>query len=181
MNKNYLLLAIFICALVALNIYILLGGKQAGACYKDACIVGERDPVLEIKALLNSSRNVIILAEGDTGSSQKNQFLSGAMVRLAKDFGYAENLKLMALEYDAGTLVRCTCERKVNATSFENCSAGPESCAAVVPDEKTVLLRLSYPSFEKNRIVVSNRTIDFQGKSGEDSFALVSELFERIF
>lgn len=178
MNRNYLLLALFIGALVALNVYILLGGNQSSTCYKDACIVGEKDPVNELKAVLNSSKNAIIVTEGDAGNSQKNQFLSGAMLRLVKNFGHL-GLTTIALEQENGEFVKCECLRKFNATLFENCS-NLAYCTSIRPNETTVLMKLSYPSFDNNKIVISNRTIDFRGKSGEDTFALVSELFERL-
>lgn len=178
MNK-YFLLAALIGALIAFNIYLLMGNNPARTCYKNACLLGEKDPVKEINALVNSSNNAIIFVEGDVGNSQRNELMSGAMVRLAANFG-GKQLMLITLGFENGIPAECDCERQINATGFVKCSNDTAACIAIMPNETSVMLKLSYPNFAENRILVFNRTIEFQGKSGEDALALVTEIFERV-
>ena len=174
-NKKLILAIVaVIFILIALNLLIFLNKPSSVYCYKDVCIKGKTDPLAEIRTLIGSSSKAIIVVEQDQEASQKNEFLMGVFVALAKDFGNKKE-QIVGIAMKDGTPLRCVCTTNFNSENFTNCPANSTSyCESIVPGEGEIMLKVYYPNFATNEIIVENRTIKFQTKSGQDALAVVN-------
>jgi hypothetical protein len=179
-DKRLIFLIILVIGVLAIaNIVVFTRSPPSAYCYKDVCILGKNDSVQEIRALMNSSTKAILVIEGDSDPSQKSAFVSGALVLLAKDFGNKQE-QLIGIKYSDGQPVECICS-DFDGMNFTSCPGNSTAyCTTVAPGPSEMLLKVPYPSFSKDEIIVSGRTIVFQAKSGPDAFAMVG-FFEDLF
>jgi len=168
-----------IVILVIVNLAVFLSKPPSIYCYKDVCIMGKEDALQEIKDLLSSSNKAAIVVEGDIETAQKNTYISQALVTLSKDVRIFDKT-LVGIKFENGQPIECICSRIVN-TDVLNCSGNSTSyCETLTPDNDGVMIKLFYPSYSKNQIIIDNRTIKFEAKSGQDALAMV-QFFEQLF
>ncbi|RLG21668.1 hypothetical protein DRN74_02075 [Candidatus Micrarchaeota archaeon] len=135
----------------------------------DAYIVGH-DAVNRIKQLLEESSRVIIIAEGDNHTTQTTGFISSAVTYLARDFPKRLNSSdIYGIEYYGGRAIGCIGE-----------NASLDFCLNFKPSDKELLIKIKYPNYSENNILVYDNTIEFRGKSGADTLSLV-KAFEQLF
>ena len=170
-KQKKIILIIIILFLIALNLFIFTSKKPVIVCYKDVCLIGESDPVNEIKDLINSSEKALLVVEGDKEKTQKTSFISASLVMLARDFGHKKPM-LIGIEFEEGRPVNCVCEDYLNQ-GFVKCNNSVEYCKSMKPGENSFMVKISYPSYDKNEIIVGNRVIEFKAKSGQDAYAMV--------
>ena len=178
---------VLVVALVFLNVYVFvlapLSPQRAVACYKDVCVVSPvgTDPVSELKQLVASSNHALIVYESDRERTQRSSYLAAGFTRLGALFGSKQPL-FAGVSFENNAPVECVCSdlsgRQGNATScVENSTS---YCLSLAPGAGEFLLKLEYPDFSKNEIVVENRTISVRAKSGEDALAVVIFLEELL-
>lgn len=164
-----------VVALVILNVLIFTGyfDSRATKCYKDACLLGVEDPVIEITDLIDSSKRAIIMAEGDVEITQTTGLIDLTWGTLVGDFvalyGYFY-VDHYGIEIQDGTAIGCL-------------NYSLEFCQNLKAENDTIILKLKYPTYEKNEIEVmpDKREIEFKAISGADLYAMVTELFEKVF
>ena len=180
-DKRLILAVLAIVMILALvNIFVFFNKPASVYCYKDVCIRGEEDPLAEIDSLIKSSSKAIIVIEEDQDASQKNEFLTAVFVVFGKDFGNKKE-QIVGIAMKDGVPVRCVCTTNFNGENFTACQDNSTSyCEAIVPGQDEVMLKVYYPSFDKNEIIVENRAIKFQTKSGQDALAVVN-FFDDLF
>jgi hypothetical protein len=180
----YALMFIVAALLVVVNLQFFLGipfgkGGANAACFKDACIIGEGDPVAQVKALLNGSKGVTVIFEGDLEASQKTAYLSLAFAQLIKDLvDVGFDPAQYAVGMSNGTAVNCL--GSASSANYSLSSVSLDFCQSFQPEQDGLLFMIKYPTSAKNEIVVSGRTITFQGRSGDETRALVY-LFKELF
>jgi hypothetical protein len=187
-DKRLILAVLAIVVVLALvNIFVFFNKPASVYCYKDVCIrgtgatitttgqfLGGEDPLAEITSLIAGSTKAIIIIEEDQDASQKNEFLTGAFVALSKDFGNKKE-QIVGIAMKDGTPVRCVCTTNFNGENFTDCQDNSTSyCEGIMPGQDEIMLKVYYPRFDKNEIIVENRTIKFQAKSGQDALAVVN-------
>jgi len=179
-DKNLIIIAVVaILVLIPVNIYLFVAHPSPVYCYQDVCIYGQKDPINEVKALMNSSTKAIIVAEGDMNATQKTGFITEAIVVLAKDFGNKKE-QLIGIEIAAGRAMECICA-EFTGFNFTNCPSNSTAyCEGIQPKSNEIMLKIFYPDFDKNQIIVDNRTVKFQAISGPDALAMVN-FFEDVF
>ena len=169
-----------VMVLAVVNIFVFFNKPSPVYCYKDVCIRGEEDPLAEINSLIANSSKAIIVVEEDQDASQKNEFLTGAFVALSKDFGNKKE-QIVGIAMKDGAPLRCVCTTNLNGENFTACQDNSTSyCEGIVPGQDEVMLKVYYPNFDKNEIIVENRTIKFQTKSGQDALTVVN-FFDDLF
>jgi len=177
-SKAIFLIMLVIVALAVFDIYYFLMSKPS-YCYKDVCLIGEGDPIAEIRGLINSSSKAILVVEGDKDPTQKSTFISGSLIMLAKDFGNKQE-QIIGIKMENGQAVECICTA-FTGKNFTDCPSNSTSyCESLTPGDSEIMLKVYYPDFEKNEIVVDGRTVKFQAKSGSDAFGMVG-FFEDMF
>lgn len=166
-------IGVIVFALIIINVLLLFGviGDKGVACYMDACIYGERDPVQEYRDLILSSDKIILVAEGDVDPTQTTAFIDASLAQLSKDFGL-KNPMIIGIGLEAGNPVDCICE-DYNGENFTRCDSSLQTCLDIQPNESSFMIYIKYPTFEKDEIFIKGRTIEIRGKSGEDVLALV--------
>ena len=174
-DKRLILAVLAIVVVLALvNIFVFFNKPASVYCYKDVCIKGEEDPLAEITSLIAGSTKAIIVIEEDQDASQKNEFLTGAFVALSKDFGNKKE-QIVGIAMKDGAPFRCVCTTNFNGENFTDCQDNSTSyCEGIMPGQDEIMLKVYYPRFDKNEIIVENRTIKFQAKSGQDALAVVN-------
>ena len=174
-DKRLILVILAIVVVLALvNIFVFFNKPASVYCYKDVCIKGGEDPLAEITSLIAGSTKAIIVIEEDQDASQKNEFLTGAFVALSKDFGNKKE-QIVGIAMKDGVPVRCVCTTNFNGENFTDCQDNSTSyCEGIVPGQDEVMLKVYYPNFDKNEIIVENQVIKFQTKSGQDALAVVN-------
>jgi hypothetical protein len=177
-NRLIFIVVIAISALAIANVYILTS-KGSPYCYNGICLSGKENPVAEIKSLMNSSSRAIIVVEGDAAVTQKTPFLNGILMLFAKDFAN-KGEQIIAINMKDGVPVNCTCTTNFYSGNFTDCSGSVDYCTSIAPGQSEMMLKVYYPSADKNEIVIENSTVSFYAKSGQDAFAAAS-LFEDIF
>jgi len=169
-----------VMVLAVVNIFVFFNKPSPVYCYKDVCIRGEEDPLTEITSLITNSSKAIIVIEEDQDASQKNEFLTATFVVLGKDFGNKKE-QIVGIAMKDGAPLRCVCTTNLNGENFTACQDNSTSyCEGIVPGQDEVMLKVYYPNFDKNEIIVENRTIKFQTKSGQDALAVVN-FFDDLF
>jgi len=171
-NRLTFLIALAVFALVLANVYIFTKGQSSTYCYLDLCVIGKSAPLEEIRSLINSSSKVIIVVEADDSDTQKNEYLMGVFVMFGKDFGNKKQ-QIIGIAVKDSQPIRCVCTSNFNSANFTACLNSTDYCENIQPNEGEMLLKVYYPNFAKNEIIVDNRTIIFQAKSGVDAFASV--------
>jgi hypothetical protein len=179
-NRTILILAAVIALLALVNLYLFMAPQSSSVhCYKDVCLFGESDPVAEINELISSSDKAILVAEGDKDATQKSGFVSAALVTLAKNFGNKKEM-IVGIKMDAGEPIECICS-EFTGTNFTDCvSNTTEYCAGLAPGPSEIMLKVYYPAYAENKIIVEGRTVKFLAKSGADALAMVN-FFEELF
>ena len=174
-DKRLILVILAIVVVLALvNIFVFFNKPASVYCYKDVCIKGGEDPLAEIGSLIANSSKAIIVVEEDQEASQKNEFLTAVFVVLGKDFGNKKE-QIVGIAMKDGVPVRCVCTTNFNGENFTACQGNSTSyCEAIVPGQGEVMLKVYYPNFAKNEIIVENGAIKFQTKSGQDALAVVN-------
>jgi len=174
-DKRLILAVLAIVMILALvNVLLFLNKPSPVYCYKDVCIKGEEDPLAEINSLIANSSKAIIVVEEDQDASQKNEFLTAVFVVLGKDFGNKKE-QIVGIAMKDGAPFRCVCTTNLNGENFTACQDNSTTyCEAIVPGQDEVMLKVYYPSFDKNEIIIENRTIKFQTKSGQDALDVVN-------
>ncbi len=173
-NRLVLIVVAIVLALVLVNAFLLLNKPSPVYCYKDLCITGGKDPLAEINSLINSSSKAIIVIEEDQDGSQKNEFLTGAFVSLSKDFGNKKE-QIIGIAFQNDAPLRCVCTTNFNGENFTECQDNSTPyCEGIVPAQDEIMLKVYYPDFVKNEIIIENRTIIFQAKSGQDALAMTN-------
>ncbi len=178
-NRLTSLIILAVLALILANVYIFTKGPSSAYCYLDLCVIGKSAPLDEIRSLINSSSKVIIVVEADDSDTQKNQYLMGTFVMFGKDFGNKKQ-QIMGIAVKDGQVLRCVCTSNFNGANFTACDNSTAYCEGITPKQDEMLLKVYYPNFAKNEIIVDNRTIKFQAKSGIDAFAAV-QFFGDLF
>jgi len=169
-----------VMVLAVVNIFVFFNKPSPVYCYKDVCIRGEEDPLTEITSLITNSSKAIIVIEEDQDASQKNEFLTATFVVLGKDFGNKKE-QIVGIAMKDGAPLRCVCTTNLNGENFTACQDNSTSyCENIVPGQDEVMLKVYYPNFDKNEIIVENRTIKFQTKSGQDALTVVN-FFDDLF
>ena len=173
MKLIFIILAIVII-LALVNVLLFLNTPSPVYCYKDVCIRGEEDPLAEITSLINGSSKAIIVIEEDQEASQKNEFLTAVFVALGKDFGNKRE-QIVGIAMKDGAPLRCICTTNFNGENFTACQDNSTSyCESIVPGQDEIMLKVYYPNFNNNEIIIENRTVKFQTKSGQDALAVVN-------
>lgn len=168
-GKTKAALALAAILLLALVAYMALPRPMPRARLgdTDAFLVGH-SAFDRASALVSGAEKVILIAEGDGSITQTTGYLSASAVYLSKDFpARLSHNDIYGIEYADGRPVKC-----INAEL--------DFCQSYLPAENELLIRIRYPSFKENEIVVEGNTIEFRGKSGADTLALV-KAFEDIF
>lgn len=171
-NRLTLLIILAVLALVLVNVYIFTKSPSSAYCYLDLCVIGKSAPLEEIRSLINSSSKAIIVVEADDSDTQKNEFLMGVFMMFGKDFGNKQQ-QIIGIAVKDGQPLRCVCTSNFNSANFTACPNSTDYCKSIQPKQDEILLKVYYPNFAKNEIIVDNRTITFQTKSGIDAFAAV--------
>jgi len=173
-NKLIFAVVAVILLLALVNLFLFLNKPSPVYCHKDVCITGKEDPLAEINALINTSSKAIIVVEQDQAESQKNEALMGVFFALGKDFGNKRvQIIGIALENDVPT--RCVCTTNFNSENFTDCADNSASyCESIVPGQDEIMLKVYYPNFNNNEIIIENRTVKFQTKSGYDALGVVN-------
>jgi len=173
-KRLILAIVLVVIGLIVVNTFLFLNKPSPVYCYKDVCIKGGEDPLAEIGSLINSSTKAIIVIEEDQDASQKNEFLTGAFVALGKDFGNKKE-QIVGIAMKDGAPFRCVCTTNFNGENFTDCPDNSTSyCEAIVPGQDEIMLKVYYPNFNNNEIIIENRTVKFQTKSGQDALAVVN-------
>ncbi len=173
-NKLIFAVVAVILLLALVNLFLFLNKPSPVYCHKDVCITGKEDPLAEINALINTSSRAIIVVEQDQAESQKNEALMGVFFALGKDFGN-KRVQIIGIALENGVPTRCVCTTNFNSENFTDCADNSTSyCESIVPGQDEIMLKVYYPSFSKNEIIIENRTVKFQTKSGQDAFAVVN-------
>jgi hypothetical protein len=174
-DKRLILIILAIVMILALvNIFVFFNKPSPVYCYKDVCIRGEEDPLAEITSLINGSSKAIIVIEEDQEASQKNEFLTAVFVALGKDFGNKRE-QIVGIAMKDGAPLRCICTTNFNGENFTACQDNSTSyCESIAPGQGEIMLKVYYPNFNNNEIIIENRTISFQTKSGQDALAVVN-------
>jgi ABC-type antimicrobial peptide transport system permease subunit len=174
-DKRLILIILAIVIILALvNAVLFLNKPSPVYCYKDVCIRGEEDPLAEITSLINGSSKAIIVIEEDQEASQKNEFLTAVFVALGKDFGNKKE-QIVGIAMKDGAPLRCICTTNFNGENFTDCQDNSTSyCESIVPGQDEIMLKVYYPAFNNNEIIIENRTVKFQTKSGQDALAVVN-------
>jgi len=174
-DKRLILVILAIVVVLALvNIFVFFNKPASVYCYKDVCIKGGEDPLAEIGSLIANSSKAIIVVEEDQEASQKNEFLTAVFVVLGKDFGNKKE-QIVGIAMKDGVPVRCVCTTNFNGENFTDCQGNSTAyCEAIIPGQGEIMLKVYYPDFAKNEIIVENGAIKFQTKSGQDALAVVN-------
>ena len=174
-DKRLILIILAIVIILALvNLFVFLNKPSPVYCYKDVCIKGEEDPLAEITSLINGSSKAIIVIEEDQEASQKNEFLTAVFVALGKDFGNKRE-QIVGIAMKDGAPLRCICTTNFNGENFTDCQGNSTSyCEGIMPGQDEIMLKVYYPAFNNNEIIIENRTVKFQTKSGQDALAVVN-------
>jgi hypothetical protein len=165
---------LIISALLVFNLLYFTGALNSRkvVCYADACIYGQNDAELEFKQLFNSSEKAILVLEADAEPTQTTAMLDLAFAQLAVEFGSKEPT-IVGIGFSGGKPVKCQCEEYKNG-NYSNCpGSGVDYCYSLKPDEKTVMVVIKYPTYAKNEVFISNRTITIQAKSGQSAAGIV--------
>lgn len=172
-------IGILVFVLIILNALVFFGffEKKGIACYKDACLIGDVDPVKEFRDMVDSSNQVILIMEGDKEPSQRTAYIDTAFAQLSGDF-WTKRPTLIGIEYVGDTPVDCICQEfNVLTQNYTDCyDQSLEYCESILPsDELSFMIVLEYPVFQNNEIIINNeyRIIEVRAKSGPDLLALV--------
>jgi hypothetical protein len=175
MSWTWVFVAAFMVALILLNLQLFFGiqifpvGPSKLVCYKDACIVGEADPITEIRGLIDGSEHLILVAEADPEGkkTQTSAYIGAALSQMAVRF-WQMNTSVYGIEVEDGHPIGCL-------------NHSLEECLSLEPGAGEFMIWIKYPSsLERNQIRIDGRTLTFQAKSGLETFAL-TDMFKRIF
>lgn len=175
MSWTWVFVAAFMVALILLNLQLFFGiqifpvGQSKVVCYKDACLVGEVDPLIEIRSLIDSSDRLILVAEADPEGrkTQTSAYVGAALAQMAAKF-WQKDTSIYGIEVEDGQAIGCL-------------NHSLEECLSLEPGPGEFMIWIKYPSsLERNQIRIDGRTITFQAKSGLETFAL-TDIFKRIF
>jgi len=179
-DKRFLYaIGVLVSILIMLNALIFLGffEKRGVACYKDACLYGDIDPIKEFRDMIDSSNKVILIMEGDKESSQRTAYIDTAFAQLSGDF-WSKQPTLIGIDDVGESPVRCICQEfDILTQNYTDCSdQSLEYCENIIPpDEFSFMIILEYPIFLNNEVIINNehRIIEVRAKSGPDLLALV--------
>lgn len=161
LDRNLAIIAIAILALAAVNLLVFSGFFEKPPIYKGVPLLGSN--ALENLKGMSSLPNVTIIVEGDTGVSQKNSLIAQTAVELASFFGKtrgARGVQVYSLEFENGTAVAC----QVNKTVDE--------CAGYSPGQGSFLVRVKYPAYPRDEVVVTENTIELHSRDAREALAL---------
>ena len=161
-------IAITIVAVVALaagfagkDLIVSALGLGKAATYQGVPIVGAN--ALENLKAMSAMPNVTIIVEGDTGVSQKNSLIAQTAVELASFFGKtrgARGVQVYSMEFQNSTAVRCEPGKTI------------EYCRDFIPQQSSFLVRVKYPAYQKDEVVVTRNTVELHGRDASDALAL---------